>query len=82
MIWDFGRKKRLEEAGELARRQHSQWLTRALASTQPVPHIPVRRVDEGGFTGQMRRKHGPGRAETWWTLALERVPTNVTENAE
>ncbi len=82
MIWDFGRKKRLEEAGELARRQHSQWLTRVLASAQPVPRIPVRRVDEGGFTPQMQRKHGPGHAETWWALALERVPTEIAENDE
>jgi hypothetical protein len=79
MIWDFWRKKQLEEAGALARRQHSEWLTRALASGKAFPRIPTRRVDKGGFQGQMERKAGPGRAETWWRLALERVPNDESE---
>lgn len=74
MIWDFWRKSATEEAGELARRQHSRWLTKVLASRQILPRIPLRRVDQGGFSNQMQRKHGPNHAEKWWALALERVP--------
>lgn len=82
MIWDFRRKKTLEEAGELARRQHSQWLTHILASGLNLPRIPVRRVDDGGFAHQMQRKLGPQHAEKWWSLALERVPADTNATAE
>ena len=79
MIWDFLRKRQREEAGALARRQHSAWLTRAMASGRAFPRIPTRPVDLGGFQGQMGRKAGPSRAETWWRLALERVPDEKSE---
>lgn len=79
MIWDFFSKKQREEAGALARRQHSDWLTRALASGRAFPRIPTRRVDQGGFQGQAERKAGPSRAETWWKLALDRVPDEQSE---
>lgn len=79
MIWDFLRKKSLEDAGELARRQHSQWLTDALETGKDVPRIPLRRVDQGGFSRHMERKTGPGRAEQWWRLALEQTPGTTAE---
>lgn len=73
MRWDFWRKADWEEAGERARRLHSAWLTEALASAKRQPRIPVRKVDEGGFTRMTGTPEGKARSERWWSLALERV---------
>ena len=79
MIWDFIQRRALEEAGARARREHAAWLTWALASNEAVPRIPVRRVDLGGFSQQVKREPGPAHAERWWALALGAVPD---QNAE
>ena len=73
MIWTFWRAGDRVEAGELARREHSRWLTRALRSGRAYPRIPVRRVDDGGYGFLARRTDGPARAQRWWSRALDRV---------
>ena len=63
----------LEEAGRRARREHSQFLTRALLgfTSTPVPRIPTRRVDKGGFDKVMRDPRGRGAAKLWWHEAFD-----------
>jgi hypothetical protein len=62
-----------EDAGERARRIHSQWLTNALELEKPYPRIPRRRVDEGGFSRLLSRANARQLIERWWSLALRRV---------
>jgi len=59
--------------GEIARLQHSQWLTRALAGDRDYPKIPLRAVGQGGFTRLMSTEHGRRLAERWWETALALV---------
>lgn len=59
--------------GEMMRNAHSAWLTEALASKREYPRIPVRRVDEGGFSKLLSMKNGEELAARWWDIALERV---------
>jgi hypothetical protein len=73
MFWRLSRKSDILERGEVARRLHSQWLSRALSSGQAYPRIPVRRVDEGGFSALQGTAYGRQVADAWWSLALERV---------
>lgn len=61
-------------AAEKATQEHSAWLTQALRSNAPLPRIPIRRADTGGFDALRDRPNGPARAERWWQLALERTP--------
>ena len=63
----------LEEAGRRARREHSQYLSRALlglTATQ-LPRIPTRRVDKGGFDKVMRDPRGKRVADLWWHKAFD-----------
>lgn len=55
---------------EQFRRAHERWLTRALAAARPIPRIPLRRVDRGGFDGLLARPNGRQLAERWWSLAM------------
>ncbi|HLO40620.1 MAG TPA: hypothetical protein VK176_06320 [Phycisphaerales bacterium] len=73
MFWKLWRKSDILERGEVARRVHSQWLSRALASGQSYPRIPIRRVDEGGFSALQGTAYGRHVSEAWWTLALDQV---------
>jgi hypothetical protein len=66
--------------GEVMRREHSRWLTAALAGRAILPRIPTRRVNEsksdtpsGGFSTLMSLPSGPKQAERWWNLVLARV---------
>jgi hypothetical protein len=63
----------LPDPGKAMRDEHSAWLTRAFATKQPVPRIPIRAVDKGGFSKVMELPSGPGLAARWWQLALERI---------
>lgn len=65
--------QRIKDPGELARAQHSIWLTQALASGKPYPRIPLKPVRDGGFSKLMARPHGPDRAAQWWDAALAKV---------
>ncbi|MCG3124768.1 MAG: hypothetical protein GIKADHBN_03253 [Phycisphaerales bacterium] len=73
MFWRLWRRSQILERGEAARRLHSAWLTRALDSQRPYPRIPVRRVDEGGFTVLRNTAYRPKVSEAWWPMALDRV---------
>jgi hypothetical protein len=78
----FGRwfsRERILEHGEAARRLHSSWLTHALGigvygervRAPAYPRIPVRRVDEGGWSELMSRPVGPMQAQRCWDEILE-----------
>lgn len=57
--------------GERIRRQHERWLSRALRAEGGGPlRIPVRRVDEGGFSAMLAAPGGRERAEQWWMEAF------------
>lgn len=56
--------------GERVRREHGRWLARALEHPESVPRIPVRRVDEGGFSLIMQSPHGRNWARHWWNAAF------------
>lgn len=86
MFWSWLKRKRVLDAGERARQQHSAWLTQAVrrsqAETRAEPHaqpgypqIPRRTVRDGGFDGLRSRPHGPERSARWWSIALDRVET-------
>jgi len=62
-----------EEAGEKARRLHSAWLTDAVVTGKSTPKIPVREVEQGGFSRVAASALARERADRWWTIALERV---------
>lgn len=74
MIWEgFRRSRRLTDAGERFRAEHSRFLTLALRSGRKYPRIPTKRVDQGGFSGLMKLSEGEKRASMWWTAAMNRV---------
>lgn len=75
MRWSLFHRSRAIEAGRLARLLHSRWLTEAISRPMDVPRIPTRRVADGGFDAMLSRPSGRIRAEKWWDLALQRVPT-------
>jgi hypothetical protein len=56
------------------RRTHERWLTSALRSRAPIPRIPIRRVDDGGFDDLLSRPRGRDVAARWWRMAFARVP--------
>jgi hypothetical protein len=60
-------------AGERARLLHSRWLTDAMRSGRPMPRIPLRRVEEGGWEELLARPKGRDVAERWWRRALRWV---------
>lgn len=64
---------RLEERGAIARRLHSLWLTRAVRSDRVYPKIPVRPVQEGGFSHLSRTPEGRVLCDGWWYAALGQV---------
>jgi len=73
MFWLFGRQSKVLERGEAARRLHSAWLTRALADGAPLPRIPIRRVDRGGFSSLRATAYGARVTEAWWDIVLGQV---------
>jgi len=53
------------------RREHSLWLSRAMARPDSAtPRIPTRRVSEGGFSLLLSSPGGRERAEQWWMDAF------------
>jgi hypothetical protein len=60
-------------AGERARLLHSRWLTDAMRSGRPMPRIPLRRVEVGGWEELLARPKGRDVAERWWRRALRWV---------
>jgi hypothetical protein len=72
MLWWTERSR--EEAGERFRREHERWLEFVVSTGAPVPRIPVRRMDEGGFDALLARPRGREVARRWWELAFARTP--------
>ncbi len=73
MLWNVFSGDFPLDPAEVARRIHSRWLSRALSTKKEYPRIPVRPVDEGGFSGLMQTEEGRASAEAWWEQALEMV---------
>lgn len=62
----FHRGLDLPTPGERMRRMHEEWLSRALRRPDGAPRIPVRRVDQGGFSALLAAPGGRERADQWW----------------
>ncbi len=74
--WTPGRRRRVHEAGEAARLEHSAWLTVALGiggDADRYPRIPVRRVADGGFAAVVARPEGRRWTQRWWGRAFDLV---------
>ncbi len=63
-----------ETPTERAIREHSSWLTRAVAAWKSgqdtTPRIPVREVSEGGFSELVASPTGRAWADRWWESTL------------
>lgn len=71
---DRERWERFFDVGARYRREHSEWLTRALSrGGGTLPRIPVRRVERGGFSRLLARANGLALAARWWASALARI---------
>jgi len=42
-------------------------------SDEPLPRIPRRRVDRGGFAELLRRPNAAGIIACWWAKALDKI---------
>jgi hypothetical protein len=73
MFWRLFGRDDIPSLGETYRLVHEAWLTRALSSGRAYPRIPLRKVEDGGFSNLMNRPGGRALAEMWWTAALDRV---------
>jgi len=62
-----------ETPGAAARRQHSAFLTEALATGRRYPRIPMKPVEKGGFSFLQSLENGAQIAAKWWEMALELV---------
>jgi hypothetical protein len=73
MLWRFFSGDDLTSKAHAFRRTHERWLSRALRSQTPMPRIPLRRVDEGGFDDLLARPRGREVASRWWRMAFARI---------
>ena len=72
----FGRSNQYHRTKDARRRaiaETSAFLSWALRTDQPLPRIPRRRVDRGGFSEMMKRPLAGKIVAAWWAQALERV---------
>jgi len=72
-FWRFWSRKDLLDAGERARREHEEWLTRAISSGKSYPKIPLKPAATGGYSELMERPGGEQLAAAWWEAAFGRV---------
>lgn len=71
----LSRRNRLETLAERARREHSHWLTCAMADPGRYwRRIPIRRVDKGGFAALTADPAGRAWTERWWRKAIDNAP--------
>lgn len=49
------------------------FLSWAMKSDEPMPRIPRRRVDRGGFAQLLSRPNASGIIASWWGKALDKV---------
>ncbi len=69
------RPNRWETLAERARREHSHWLTCAMADPARYwRRIPIRRVDQGGFDRLVATPAGRRWSDGWWSRTIEQVP--------
>ena len=76
MLWNWLRRRDPAELGQRARREHSQWLTRAMTEGRSYPRIPARRADLGGFSELLSRPEGRIVVDWWWAHTLEQVDSD------
>ncbi|MFN3166354.1 MAG: hypothetical protein ACE37H_04735 [Phycisphaeraceae bacterium] len=72
----FGRSNRHARPADARRRaiaETSAFLSWALASDQPMPRIPRRRVDRGGFAQMLKSPLAGKLVMHWWASALDRI---------
>ncbi len=72
----FGRSSRYDRPVDARRRaiaETSAFLSWALSTDQPLPRIPRRRVDRGGFSDMLRRPMAGKIILNWWAQALDRI---------
>lgn len=74
MLWSFFNSRDVPSKAEQFRRAHERWLSAAIRSPSPLPRIPVRRVETGGFDDLLARPRGREVADRWWRIALARTP--------
>jgi hypothetical protein len=72
-FWRFWSRDEFIEAGERARREHSQWLSQALRSGKKYPRIPVKPVVLGGYSRLLEKPGGQELCTAWWEAAFNRV---------
>ncbi len=73
MLWNGFKRKKIIDAGERYRAQHSAFLTFALRTTRRIPRIPRKRADEGGYSGLLKLESGQKRASQWWSVAIMKL---------
>lgn len=49
------------------------FLSWAMKNQEPMPRIPRRRMDRGGFTELLRRPNAATIVACWWAKALDRI---------
>ena len=49
------------------------FLTWAMQNDQPLPRIPRRRVDRGGFSQLLSRPNASGLIAYWWAKTLDKI---------
>ena len=60
----------LHHLADAMRQYHSAWLTHALQRGVHPPRIPVRKVDDAGWTALVQTPEGRAWAEEFWQGAL------------
>jgi len=75
MLGRFRRQLDLPTRALLMRRHTERWIARRRShGAAPVPRIPAKRVEDGGFERERRTPEGRAWAEEWWERTLEGVP--------
>ena len=67
------RYRRQQDARRRAIAETNAFLSWALSTDQPLPRIPRRRVDRGGFSDLLKRPGSEKVIAYWWTKTLDRV---------
>jgi hypothetical protein len=74
MFWRSSSSRDLLSKAQAFRSVHERWLSKALRSASPLPRIPVRRMDRGGFDDLLSQPRGRDVADRWWRMAFARTP--------
>ena len=74
MFWRSSSSRELSSKADAFRRVHERWLSRVMRAGTPLPRIPVRPVDAGGFDDFLAQPRGREVADRWWRMAFARLP--------